>query len=350
MRISITDSPVAPHPPDLNVLWCKYALCAPALLNSCSSASSNSPSGTSTSTPSESRFHSSSGSLPGSSTNRTRSRSLSIRAIAVSEATRAHQICHSLETPPGDFLDDGLARSGCSTLADVGEQSQRKKDRVRYGCYLCGRPFTPDLPPTKDHVVPESWFPRPLPANVPTRKACRGCNGSLSEREERVRNLLARMHAQEPAALEEVFGRATRSSRQPNVVGGTLWRLDSGLLAPADLAAFDAEDIQAVFNKITRGLFFIEYGYPLGIDLPVKAIPLSTESAERVTRLVLGEWKRRVRWVGEALAWTNAVDDESPEHGLWLYLPLHSAVTAVFTGKATTLPLPSPARHATLRR
>jgi hypothetical protein len=121
------------------------------------------------------------------------------------------------------------------------------------------------------------------------------------------------------------------------------------LLSPADLAILDAEDMQAVFSKITRGLHFIEYGAPLPPSHPLRVIPLTAASGESFTRLVIQQWKRRVRWIGEALAWTNAVDDAHPEDGLWLFLPLHSAVTAAFTGRAVEARLPAPARMATLR-
>ena len=232
----------------------------------------------------------------------------------------------------------------------MGEKSRRKRDQVRFGCYLCGQPFTPACPPTKDHVVPKCWFPLPLPPDVPTRKACSACNAALSPREERVRNLLARMHAQEPDQLQDVFQRSLRSGRQPRIVGETLWKIDSGLFVKADLAAFDAEDITAVFNKITRGLFFINYDRPLPVEHPVKAVPLTTGSGASFTKVVIGEWSRRVHWIGEALAWVNAVDDDHPEDGFWLYLPLHTAVTAVFTGRATSIPLPTPASTAALKR
>lgn len=224
----------------------------------------------------------------------------------------------------------------------MGTKSRLKRERLRHGCYVCGRAFTPERPPTQDHVIPRCWFPRPLPKNLPTCKACSACNGSLSEREERLRNLFSRMHAQEPAALAEVYERASRSARPPPpIIGEMLHQLDSGLFVRAKLAPVNYADIHAVFRKIARKLFFIEYGRPLPQDLPLVVTPLTTEAGASVSSLAIRDWKCKVHWVGEALAWVNAVDGDHPEDGLWLFLPLHAAVTAVSTGKVATIALPA---------
>ncbi len=223
----------------------------------------------------------------------------------------------------------------------MGQASARRHRAKRFGCYLCGRPFTQERRPTKDHIVPECWFPLPLPRNIPTRKACLDCNQALSPREERVRNLLVKMHLQEPEALAELMERARRSNRTLRLVGRGTWKLDSGLLTPVPLAQVDMADFSAVFEKITRGLHFINYRRPLAVEHPMKVVPLTKEAGASLTRLLMGEWGRKVQWVGEALAWTNALDSEHPEDGVWLYLPLHAAVTAVCCGRAASLQLPT---------
>ncbi len=73
-------------------------------------------------------------------------------------------------------------------------------------CYVCGRPGAD----TRDHVIPESFFPTPKPNNLITLPAHYSCHNRLGE--EYVRSILAGLAESKPAMQlnEGPAGRALR--------------------------------------------------------------------------------------------------------------------------------------------
>ncbi len=73
-------------------------------------------------------------------------------------------------------------------------------------CYVCGRPGAD----TRDHVIPESFFPTPKPNNLITLPAHYSCHDRLGE--EYVRSILAGLAESKPAMQlnEGPAGRALR--------------------------------------------------------------------------------------------------------------------------------------------
>jgi hypothetical protein len=78
--------------------------------------------------------------------------------------------------------------------------------RAMKDCYICGRPGAA----TRDHVIPESFFPTPKPSNLITLPAHYSCHNRLGE--EYVRAILAGLAESKPAMRlnEGPAGRALR--------------------------------------------------------------------------------------------------------------------------------------------
>jgi hypothetical protein len=134
-------------------------------------------------------------------------------------------------------------------------------------CPYCGlRPGN-----TKDHVIPQSLFPKPLPngINLPTVRACAECNNVRKSGDDVFLRdfLITDMHCSDhPAAqalLNGEMGRAMRSNRsefaRAAVPKGRPVPLftSTGLYAGTCYTApLDGERINRIFATITRGLYF----------------------------------------------------------------------------------------------
>lgn len=212
----------------------------------------------------------------------------------------------------------------------MGEQSQRKRDRRL--CYLCCLPFTPERPSTKDHVVPRRWLPEPLPDNLPTVLAHFDCQNALSSSEERLRNLFVKAEGTEQDVFADLLSRTERG-RPVEVKEHVLLGDAFGRFLSAPVGALPDDDIQCVFAKITRGLFFKKFRQLLPASYPIKATAATAEDASHITRVLAGDYQAPVNHVGEALAWAAITDTQrGKEHGLWFFVPLHATMVVVGTG------------------
>jgi hypothetical protein len=144
--------------------------------------------------------------------------------------------------------------------------SRRRKAPATLCPYCCLRPGT-----TKDHVIPQGLFPKPLPngINLLTVKACAECNHVKKSGDDSFLRdfLITDMHCSDHPAAQSLLlgemGRAMRSNRSdfaraaaPN---GRLVPLftPSGLYVGVCFTApLDGERINRVFATITRGLYF----------------------------------------------------------------------------------------------
>jgi hypothetical protein len=153
--------------------------------------------------------------------------------------------------------------------------SKNREGRPALCPYCCLRPGT-----TKDHVIPQSLFPKPLPngINLPTIKACAECNNvNKSGGDTFLRDflidtflrdfLITDMHCSDhPAAqslLNGEMGRAMRSNRSdfaraavPNGRPVSIFTSTGLYVGECYTAPLDGERINRIFATITRGLYF----------------------------------------------------------------------------------------------
>jgi len=134
-------------------------------------------------------------------------------------------------------------------------------------CYICGQPGAD----TSDHVVPESFFPKPRPSNLITLRAHYSCHNRLGE--EYVRAILAGFSESGPAMqLNEGPSRRALRRNEPlkrDLRTSMIRRI--GLRSPAGLILghasgirLDTDRFYPLLEKIVRGL----YAYHRGNILP----------------------------------------------------------------------------------
>jgi hypothetical protein len=127
-------------------------------------------------------------------------------------------------------------------------------------CYLCGAPAT-----TCDHIPPLGLFPKPRPTNLITVPACRTCNHGKSLDDEYFRNVVAASSDDSPQSLNLLHQRIIpRFRKKPGLILELLKSIEwVDELSPGGIylgrrraLGFDRNRIQAVIDKLVRGLFF----------------------------------------------------------------------------------------------
>jgi hypothetical protein len=125
-------------------------------------------------------------------------------------------------------------------------------------CYICGRPGAD----SRDHVIPESFFPSPRPNNLITLPAHYSCHNRLNE--EYVRAILAGLADSPPAMRlnEGPAGRALRRNEplkrdlRASMIRRIELRSPGGLiLGHAPGVRLDTERFYPLMEKIARGLY-----------------------------------------------------------------------------------------------
>lgn len=135
-------------------------------------------------------------------------------------------------------------------------------------CYLCGS--QEDL--TKDHVFPQSLFPKPKPQNLITLDCCRNCQDGYMEDEEYFRNMLS--------TSKDVYGTTSGKklwdskvlrglTRTQGIQRKTFEKLktvelktEAGLFLGMQKAfLIDKDKFDRVLRKIVRGLHFLHTGF-----------------------------------------------------------------------------------------
>ena len=137
-------------------------------------------------------------------------------------------------------------------------------------CYVCGRPGAD----TRDHVIPESFFPTPKPSNLITLPAHYSCHNRLGE--EYVRSILAGLAESKPAMQlnEGPAGRALRRNEplKRDLRASMIRRIE--LRSPAGLIVGHAPGIRLetgrfypLMEKIVRGLYTHHRGNILPVNV-----------------------------------------------------------------------------------
>ena len=127
-------------------------------------------------------------------------------------------------------------------------------------CYLCGA-----LATTKDHIPPLGLFPKPRPSNLVTVPACLACNRDRSLDDEYFRLMVAVGSRDSPQSITLLHQRIIPHMRKtPALIMEFLKSVrkvdihsEGGIyLGKAPVFKIDRPRVQAVIDKIVRGLFF----------------------------------------------------------------------------------------------
>lgn len=225
------------------------------------------------------------------------------------------------------------------SLAEVTEQmSARPTDLLRRpkplrACGMCGATFGAITKATKDHVLPDGFFGTPAPPNLPTWQVCRPCQDDLSPREERIRNLCAGAYSHHPDLIAATVDRASRSGRPPRPTESRWLLSPSGVTVPARIVVPDAADLDPVFRKITRGLYWYRH-HRLPSEPRLVVRLMSSDSFSWWSNLVA----QPVQKLGDEFWWMSAHEDGDDTWAIWLFVVLGALPVGVWMGRAADLP------------
>lgn len=158
---------------------------------------------------------------------------------------------------------------------------------------------------TDDHVPPQGMFDRPLPSDLFTVPACRGCNGGFQKDDEYFRDCVAidRRSGNHPDAIA-VIRRVLRGLQRPSGrryaryflgrVGAIELRTVLGLyLGRSGAYNVDLKRLGRVVSRIVCGLYYKEHGVPLPLTSGAEAFfsegfaHLATWDMERIRDTVI---------------------------------------------------------------
>ncbi len=148
-------------------------------------------------------------------------------------------------------------------------------------CVYCRSPK--DL--TRDHIPPKSFFPAPRPTDLITVPCCRECHEKFTEKDAYLRNyLIFSPQCRGHVAARQLHESGLRSLQDPNAgelsnplfnAGNQPWPGNLVSSQPFDHGvnvAPDDERIEAVIERITVGLFWIENDKYLPPDYAVEVV------------------------------------------------------------------------------
>jgi hypothetical protein len=141
-------------------------------------------------------------------------------------------------------------------------------------CYLCGA-----LATTKDHIPPLGLFQKPRPSNLITVPACLACNRDRSLDDEYFRLVIAAGSRDAPQSHNVLQQRIIPRMREtPALVVEFLKSVqrvdfhspDGTYIGQAPVFQINRPRVQAVIDKIVRGLFFKNTNHRLAVGYIVE--------------------------------------------------------------------------------
>lgn len=141
---------------------------------------------------------------------------------------------------------------------------------VQGTCIYCGK----TAPVTRDHLPPESLFPKPRPSNLVTVPSCLECNNSASKDDEYFRLTLSIRHNAKRPLAKQVADTALRGLARDehtlfrnNFFQGVrevdIMTADGKYAGRGGSYSVDHARLGKVATRIIRGLYFHHYGNAL---------------------------------------------------------------------------------------
>lgn len=201
---------------------------------------------------------------------------------------------------------------------------KRKRKKEKNFCVYCAE----YKKTTKDHVPPESFFPKPKPSDLITVPACAGCNGSAGKDEEFFLATFMFSEAGESVAGKKLWNEKIHRMYDKNKglrrkIAQNLKYSDvitsSGIFLGRKLTIKqEPKRFENVVSKIVKGLYFFEYNeiIPKTIGVMSHFIQSQEEASEVLKYKYELKFGTR-RWDGIFEYCFNR-NQENPEDFIWL--------------------------------
>lgn len=211
----------------------------------------------------------------------------------------------------------------------------KKKHRLK--CYLCNAVAT-----TRDHIPPLGLFPDPRPKNLITVPACQSCNEKNSLHDEYFRLVVATSSPNSAASLSLLHQRILpRMKRRPALIASPMKSLQwaeikskQGIyLGKARAFAPDELRIQAVIEKIIRGLYYHHKKRLLPADCTVEKYFRNPEISEEFGRLIGSLPRYDIGDDGSVFSYRFVIDEQVTGNSYWFLMFFDTTFFISRTGK-----------------
>jgi hypothetical protein len=209
-------------------------------------------------------------------------------------------------------------------------------------CGYCGK----EQCLTRDHVPPRNLFPGPRSADLITVPCCEQCRTGWSDDDEYFRTVVVnadQLYGDNLAApINDAMLRSlskARKRRFSQMIIDSICKIpletDSGIyLGHAPALKFDQDRVNRVSQRIVRGLFFHEKGYPIPLDYEVIGL-LKQFGMEPLLETLRQQGIKfpTVRVIQSGVfAYTFRATTEDPNTTMWLALFYQKLPFVGFTG------------------
>ena len=208
-------------------------------------------------------------------------------------------------------------------------------------CYICG-----NLADSMDHIPPDGIFPDPKPTNLITVPACSKCNQSSSKDDEYFRTILAidaTSHKSPHAGMlmdKKIIRQFKKRPALRNHLIGKMKRVnlfsEGGIyIEKGYIFECNKKRVQAVIEKIVRGLYFHEKGFPLNKQCCVANFTLNPSYDENTIDSICLLPIKKIG-DGKAFLYRYLLHPKEPNITVWFLVffesTLISATTGIFDG------------------
>ncbi len=153
-------------------------------------------------------------------------------------------------------------------------------------CAICGiEPACSD-----DHIPPKGIYPKPRDndANLKTVPACSNCNNGASPEDEEFKVFICFSTGEFRQNADSVINSMAGTIEKNNKIAHQIFStktdvytfLQGPIAEPAVAVEFNAKKICDVFERIVRGLYWIEKGAALGLAPVIRVFPFYSMNAE----------------------------------------------------------------------
>ncbi len=145
---------------------------------------------------------------------------------------------------------------------------------------------------TKDHIPPQSLYPKPRQPNLQlhTVPACKACNNGAASDDEEFKMIVGvstgEVQSNQEAIVTSLQATMAANGRLDRTIrnGKQLLTLDRGTFVPGPVTvSFEGPSYARVVERMIRGLYWREKLRPLGLGVPIQVIDPSRLSADTAT-------------------------------------------------------------------
>lgn len=187
-------------------------------------------------------------------------------------------------------------------------------------CVICGiRPATTD-----EHIPPRGFF-KGISGQFKTVPACSICNNGSSADDEALRNYISAQIGKQTAGAKDLWEKGAHKSflRSPKLRSNLFSSLrevevvnENGEITKRLAFEIEVSLYQRVFERVTRGLYFLHTSTIFPIDAPIQINLLSTTpnlSSPEIAKL-------EVHTIADdAFEYRFSIDPDDPRNSIWLF-------------------------------